>query len=158
MEQPQAVDPHEAVNAAIQTLTARRLGRGFVPFGLLFAWGLAGAFFGGGLLLPGGAVAASAAMLAYGLRTVQRALGRPDRPWMVVALLTSVIPPAFSVYVLAWVGLRGFTLGTSAGPLMSAVVGSVLGAWALSSWMKVVEIERLARIMTMNLDGEGGAA
>ncbi|MGB1779917.1 MAG: hypothetical protein ACPHQP_10210, partial [Longimicrobiales bacterium] len=65
-------DPREAVNAAIQNLMASRLGRGFVPLGLLFVWGVGSMFLGGGVTLPGGAVAAAAAMLAYGLRIVQR--------------------------------------------------------------------------------------
>jgi len=151
-------NPREAVNAAIQNLMASRLGRGFVPLGLLFAWGVGAMFFGGGVALPGGAVAAAAAMLAYGLRIVQRAFGRPDRFWMRVASVASVIPPAFSVYVVGWLGLRGFTLGFALSTLLSAILSTVLGVWTLRSWMKVVEIERLARIMTLNLDGEGGRA
>lgn len=97
-------------------------------------------------------------MLAYGLRIVQRAFGRPDRPWMVMASVCSVIPPVFSVYVLGWLGLRGFTMGFALSTFASATLSTALGVWSLRSWMKVVEIERLARIMTMNLDGEGGPA
>ena len=149
-------NPREAVNAAIQNLVASRLGRGFVPLGLLFAWGVGAMFFGGGVALPGGAVAAAAAMLAYGLRIVQRAFGRPKRPWMSLALAFSVVPPLYSIYVLGWLGLRGFTMGFGLSTILSATLSTALGVWALRSWMKVVEIERLAQIMTMNLDGEGG--
>ena len=151
-------DPRTAVNAAIQNLMANRLGRGFLPLGLLFTWGAVGMFFGGGVALPAGAVASAAAMLAYGLRIVQRAFGSPDRPWMLLASVGSIVPPLFSVYVLGWLGLRGFTLGFAATTILSATLSTVLGVWALRSWMKVVEIESLARIMTMNLDGEGGPA
>lgn len=151
-------DPREAVNAAIQNLMASRLGRGFVPLGLLFVWGVGSMFLGGGVTLPGGAVAAAAAMLAYGLRIVQRAFGRPDRLWMTLASVGSVIPPLFSVYVLGWLGLRGFTMGFGLSTFASATLSTALGVWSLQSWMKVVEIERLARLMTLNLDGEGGPA
>ena len=149
-------DPRRAVNAAIQNLVASRLGRGFVPLALLFGWGVGAMFLGGGIALPAGAVATAAAMLANGLRIVQRAVGRPDRPWMGLAATASVIPPVYSVYVLGWLGLRGFTIGFALSPILSATLSTVLGVWVLRSWMKVVEIERLARIMTMNLDGEGG--
>ena len=151
-------DPRTAVNAAIQNLMANRLGRGFLPLGLLFAWGAVGMFFGGGLALPAGAVASAAAMLAYGLRIVQRAFGGPDRPWMLLASVGSIVPPVFSVYVLGWLGLRGFTLGFTATTLLSATLSTVLGVWALRSWMKVVEIERLAGVMAMNLEEKGGSA
>ena len=158
MDRPAPQDPRAAVNAAIQNLMASRLGRGFVPLALLFAWGVGSTFFGGDLVLPVGALASSAAMLAYGLRIVQRAFGRPDRFWMSLATAGSVIPPVFAVYVLGWLGLRGFTDGVAASTLVPATLSTVLGVWALRSWMKVVEIERLAQIMTMNLDGDGGAA
>ena len=158
MRQPAPPDPHAAVNSAIQNLMATRLGRGFVPLGLLFAWGVGSTVYGGDVIVPAGALASAAAMLGYGLRIVQRALGRPDRPWMLLASAGSVIPPLFSIYVLGWLGLRGFTLGFAVSSVLSATLGTVLGVWALRSWMKVVEIERLARIMTMNLDGEGGTA
>lgn len=156
MNQPASADPYAAVNAAIQNLMATHLGRAFVPLGLLFAWGMVAAFFGGGFLMPLGALASSAATLAYGQRIVQRAFGRPHRPWMTAASMASVLPPVFSVYVLGWLGLRGFTLGFAASTVISATLSSLLGVWTLGSWMKIVEIERLARIMTINLDGEGG--
>ncbi len=156
MNQPASADPYAAVNAAIQNLMANRLGRAFVPLGLLFAWGMAAAFFGGGFLMPVGALASSAATLAYGQRIVHRAFGRPNRPWMTAASMASVLPPMFGVYVLGWLGLRGFALGFAASTIISATLGTVLGVWTLRSWMRIVEIERLARVMTINLDGEGG--
>lgn len=157
MDQPDRPDPRVAINAAIQNLVASRLGRGFVPLGLLFAWGVVSFLSGGGLGVALGALASTAAMLAYGLRIVQRAYGRPDRPWMALASAASVIPPVFAVYVLGWLGLRGMTAGLAWSTTGPAILGTLLGVWALRGWMKVVEIERLARIMTMNLDGEGGA-
>ena len=158
MNQPAPADPHAAVNSAIQNLLASRLGRGFVPLGLLFVWGAVAAFFDGGFLMPAGALASSAATLAYGQRIVLRALGRPNRHWMTAASMASVLPPVFGLYVLGWLGLRGFTLGFAASTMLSATLSTVLGVWTLGSWMKIVEIERLARIMTLNLDGEGGRA
>ncbi|MGB0542360.1 MAG: hypothetical protein ACPGPI_01490 [Longimicrobiales bacterium] len=152
------MDPREAVNSAIQNLVASRLGRGFIPLGLLFVWGSVAMFRGGELLVPAGAVLSGATMLCYGLRIVQQAFGRPERSWMVLASVGGVIPPIFSLYVFGWLGLRGFTLGPAASTMLSATLNTVLGVRTLRSWMRVVEIEELARIMTGNLDGEEGPA
>ena len=62
------MDPREAVNSAIQKLVPSRLGRGFIPLGLLFVWGSVAMFFGGDLLLPASGMLSGAAMLGYGLR------------------------------------------------------------------------------------------
>ena len=153
-----SVDPARAIADAIQNLMASRLGRGFIPLAVLFAWGGVEFVGGGGLVLPLGAVATGGAMLAYGLRIVQRAVGRPHRSWMGLAMATSVIPPIYSLYVLGWRGLRGLALGLSWPTVISATLSIGLGVWVLRSWMRVVEIERLAQIMTLKLDGEGGAA
>ncbi len=97
-------------------------------------------------------------MLAYGLRIVQRALGRPHHAWMALAMATSVIPPFYALYVVGWRGLRGLALAPSWPAVVTATLSVALGVWVLRGWMKVVEIERLARIMTLKLDGEGGTA
>lgn len=152
---PAPADPRAAVLGAIQKLMAARLGRGFIPLALLFACGAVGMFGGPGPGFPLalGAVLCSAEMLAYGMRIVQRAIEAPERVWWHLAFVASVLPPAFAAYVLAWLGLRGiavtpFGLGTAA-----AIGFFLLGVWVLRSWIRIVEIERLARIMTMNLDG-----
>ena len=112
---------------------------------------------GAGFPLALGAVLTSAEMLAYGLRIVQRALDRPNRLWMSIAYLASVLPPAFGLYVAGWLGLRGIATSPFGLETLGAVVLVVLGVWVLRAWVRVVEIERLARIMTINLDGQGGA-
>lgn len=160
-EQDPLLSPRHAVATAIQDLVAARLGRGFVPLGLLFLWGLAQLARGGdgpeALVLSLGSLAAAATMLAYGLRVVQRAFGRSERFWMSIAMWGSLVPFAFALYVLGWRGLRELATG---GDLMGSLVGIVfaaLGSWVLRCWMKVVEVERLARIMTEDLEGRGSS-
>lgn len=157
---PAPPDTRAVVADAIQNLTAARLGRGFVPLAILFGAGGVGLLrsTGAGVWTAVGAIVASAAMLAYGLRTVQRALGRAHRPWMSLAMLASVVPPAYALYVLAWRGLRGFALGTGVEEIVSAILFVILGVWVLRAWMGVVEIERLAQVMSVNLDGDGESA
>ncbi len=145
-----------AVSDAIQRLMAARLGRGFVPLAGLFGWGLVGVVQGGSPWMAVGAIATGGAMLAYGMRIVQKALGRSDRWWMTVAMATSLVPPAYALYVVGWVGLRG--LGSlELVPSLLAILGLGLGVWVLRAWMRIVEIERLARIMTGHVDDNGGA-
>lgn len=97
-------------------------------------------------------------MLTYGLRVVQRSMGRPHRPWMWMASVGSVLPTLYGVYVLGWRGLRGLTLGSGAGAIVSAILYGVAGVWVLLTWMRVVEVQRLARVMVSNLDEDGEAA
>ena len=153
-----SVDPARAIAEAIQGLMAGRLGRGFIPLALLFAWGAVEFLRGGDLIVPLGAVAAAGAMLAYGLRIVQRALGRPHHAWMALAMATSVIPPIYALYVVGWRGLRGLAVAPSWPAILSATLSVGFGVWVLRSWMRVVEIERLARIMALKIDREGGTA
>jgi hypothetical protein len=144
------------VAQAVQDLVAARLGRGFVPLAILFAVGLAEQIVRGGLrvpLLSVGALGAAAAMLAYGLRISQRAFARPHRAWMSWAMLGSLVPPFFAVYVLGWRGLRQLAAGEGPGGLGVGIAFAVLGTWAMRGWMKVVEVERLAQVMTMDMDG-----
>ena len=152
------VDPARAIVDAIQTLMAARLGRAFVPLVILFLVGIGGLFVNapGGALTALGAVATVGATLAYGLRIVQRAVGRTDSLWMSAAYVGSLLPPAYGLYVVGWVGLRAIALGTSPAGLALAIGQMVLGVWVLRSWMKVVELERRARIMLRGAEGEGG--
>ena len=161
MPQPskEPVDPRVAVRGAVQNLMAARLGRAFVPLVVAFA-----VHFGRMILrvpealwIALAAVVAGLATLAYGLRVVQRALDRPNRAWMSLAMVTSVIPPIFALYLLAWEGLRRFAPGATAVTIVVATFHIVLGVWVLRTWMKVVEIERLARIMLMNPYQDGGS-
>jgi len=152
----------QAIGVAIQDLMVARLGRSFVPLAVVFGLGAIELWrstgFGAGAILAGGAVVTSAAMLAYGLRVVQYAFGRPERPWMYGALVAGVAPPFFALYLIGWRGLRlvGFGNGLAGIAWASLFVG--MGVWVLRSWMKMVEIERLARIMALNLDEDGGQA
>lgn len=152
-------DPARAVADAIQNLVAARLGRGFFPLAVLFALGMAELVAGAEHrpLLALGAVLTSGAMLAYGLRTAQRALGKPERAWMSMAAVGGIVPPLYGTYVLAWRGLRAVATGHTAVALGLGALHVALGVWVLRSWTRVAEVERLARIMTLNLEEDGGS-
>ena len=129
----------------IQDLMAGRLGRGFVPLGVLSVVGLLELLSidfiaGDGLVLVLGAIAAGVAMLSYGLRVSQPAFGRAKRSWMSAAMLFSLILPGFAVYVLAWRGLRLFVVGTGVSGLATAGFFTVAGAWTMYSWTNVAEL------------------
>ena len=136
----------------IQDLMAGRLGRGFVPLGVLSVVGLLELLSidfiaGDGLVLVLGAIAAGVAMLSCGLRVSQLAFGPAKRPWMSAAMLFSLIPPGFAVYVLAWRGLRLFVVGTGVSGLATAGFFTVAGAWTMYSWTILAELERLSLAM-----------
>jgi len=135
---------------------AARLGRGFIPIAIAFVVGVVRLLTSveGGFALPLGAVAAAAATLAYGLRVSQRAFGRPHRPWMTAAMFGSLVPPVFALYVFGWLGLRGLATGEGTGASVGGIGFAFLGGWAMRSWMKVVEVERLAQVMTVDLRGD----
>jgi len=137
---------------------AARLGRGFVPVGIVFLVGVVDFVRGSDVWLPVGAVLAAAAMLGYGLRIVQNAFGRPKRVWMTLAVGGSIIPPLFSVYLIGWKGLRGLAQGGGVPGIAFAILLGGLGVWVLRCWMSVVEVEQLARVMAVNMDEEGGPA
>lgn len=131
---------------------ASRLGRAFLPLGVLSLVGLLELLSidfitGDGFVLVLGAIATGVAMLTYGLRVSQLAFGRAKRPWMSAAMLFSLIPPGFAVYVLAWRGLRLFVVGTGVSGLVTAGFFTVAGAWTMYAWTKVAELERLSLAM-----------
>ena len=146
----------QVVGSAIQDMAATRLGRGFLPLGLLFLVGLGQMLRGGGgFALAAGAPLAAGAMLAYGLRVVQRAFGRPARPWMILAVVGGLLPPVFGVYVLGWLGLRSVAEGGGLASFVGGVVMVGLGIWVLRAWMQIMELHRLAETMAMGfLKGE----
>jgi len=149
-------EPVRAVEGAIQNLMAARLGRAFVPLGVVFIVGLLRVLLtpSADAWVPIGAVLSVLATLGYGLRVVQLALSRPSRAWMTLAQLGSLIPLGYALYLLGWEGLRLLSL-SSLPQFANATLHAVLGVWVLRSWMKVVEIERLARIMLMNSQDGG---
>ncbi len=155
--------PQQLIGKAIQDLVAARLGRGFLPLVILGLGGVAQLVTGpiaglDGLRLVIGAAAAGGTMLAYGLRIVQKAFGRVDKLWMSGALLGSLVPPLFALYVFGWLGLRGLVRGGGGSGIILAILFIAMGVWVLRSWMSVVEMERLAREMALNMDQEGGPA
>lgn len=158
-----AAAPQQVVGRAVQDLAAVRLGRGLVPLALLFLVGLGQALDQApwspeAVMLALGAIATGCAMLAYGQRAVQRAFGGPHRPWMSFAMAGSLVPPTFALYVLGWRGLRLLFAGAGAGSVIVALLFTATGIWVMRSWMKVVEVERLARTMSMGAGDSGGSA
>ncbi|HSM61928.1 MAG TPA: hypothetical protein VK849_14060 [Longimicrobiales bacterium] len=156
--------PERVIGVAIQDMAAARLGRAFVPLVLLLLTGLGevlGSGSGGssGLVLALGAPLAGGAMLAHGQRIVQEAFGRPHRPWMTLAALGSVLPPALGVYVLGWRGLRGVAAWQGAASVLAGIVLTVLGAWLVRAWLRLMELQRLAEAMgpVGPDEGRGGA-
>lgn len=148
--------PRQIIAVAVQDLVAARLGRAFVPLGILFLVGIGEQLIGDGFhwpVLSLGALGAGVAMLAYGLRISQRAFDRPHRLWMSWAWAGSVVPPLFALYVLAWRGLRVVAGGEGLDGFALGIAFAAMGTWAMRTWMKVVEVERLARVMTMDLEG-----
>jgi hypothetical protein len=97
-------------------------------------------------------------MLAQGQRVVEEAFGRPPRPWMRVARWGTGAPLVYGLYVLGWRGLRQLAQGDGLAGLALGIVFAFLGTWVLRSWTRVVEVERLARLMTFGLEERGGGA
>lgn len=149
-----ALEPQEVVGGAIQRLAAVRLGRAFLPLGVLLLVGLGEMIAGrvpglDPLLLAVGAPASAGAMLAYGLGVVQRAFGRPPA-WWPLALAGGVVPLAFGVYVLGWRGLRLVARWDGITGVLTGVVFSVLGYGVLRACQRLSELETLATVMSLS--------
>lgn len=151
---PDRPDPRAVVAGGIQNLLATRLGRGFIPLAGLFVAGVVRVMASapGGWLVALGALASGGALLAFGLAVVQDVLARPRRTWRYVARAGAVVPAIFGAYVLGWRGLRGLAGSGGALDFGTAILYVVLGVWVLRAWLRVVEIRRLARVMTENIE------
>lgn len=154
---PEQADAARAVVDAIQNLVAARLGRAFLPAALLFAWGAVDGLRGGEAAVAPGALLTSAAMLAYGLRTVQRVL-RQEHAWMPVAAVGAVVPPMYGIWIVGWLGLRAVATGSGLAAVASSILYVALGVWLLRCWLKLLEVERLAQVMAPNPENRGEAA
>jgi hypothetical protein len=148
-----ALEPQQVVGGAIQRLAAVRLGRAFLPLGVLLLIGLGEMIAGRvpGLdpfLLAVGAPASAGAMLAYGLGVVQRAFGRPPA-WWPFAMMGGLVPLAFGVYVLAWRGLRLVARWDGITGVLTGIFFSLLGYWILRACQRLSELETLATVMSL---------
>jgi hypothetical protein len=145
--------PLLAVGSAIQNLVATRLGRGFVPMAIMLGFGVVQFASEGwtrsSVELVAGSMLAALAMLGYGLRVARLAFGHAERLWMDFAMSASIIPPVFSLCLLVWRGLRGFVSGEGLSGVATAIFFTIIGGWAMRAWMRVVEVERLAGVMSM---------
>jgi len=157
MTRPPDLPPNalQLVGRAIQDLAAARLGRAFIPLALIFLVGMGEMLTGPrGWDLAGGAPLAAGAMLAHGLKVVQKAFGRPQRPWMVLAPVAGVLPLGLGLYVLGWRGLRTLSDPHGIASLASGVFFTLAGVWVLRSWVKLLELGRLADAMVAGTGGE----
>lgn len=151
---PDRPDLRSVVAGGIQNLVAARLGRGFIPLAGLFVAGVVRVVgsVNGGWILALGAVASAGALLAYGLALVQDVLARSHRPWRHVARAGAAVPAIFGAYVLGWRGLRGLAAAGGALDFGTAILYVVLGVWVLRAWLRMVEVRRLAKVMTESID------
>lgn len=150
-------DPRGVVAGAVQTLAARRLGRAFVPLGLLAAAGVAGGLAGvwtspvAGLLTVG-AAAAAGALLVTGQRAVRRAFARAESGSWRWAPLARVVPWGWAVWVVAVPGV-GAALDARArgavGSLALCAATALLAVRVLVDAHRVGELERLAATMVV---------
>jgi hypothetical protein len=134
---PETPTPQQVVATAVQNLVSARLGRGFIPLAVIFVVGVMEYFTSSGqgtFALPLGAIAAACTMLAYGLRISHRAFARPQRAWMSLAMLGSLVPPLFALYVLGWRGLRQLAAGGGPSGLGVGIAVALMGTWARRSW------------------------
>lgn len=144
------------VGRAIQKLAAARLGRAFIPLAVLLLLGVAQiALLRGGMLLAGGAALSAAAMLAFGLQVVNRAFGRGNRAWMAVATAAGLVPAAYSLWVLGWLGLQGVATAEGLFAGSWAALHLLLGIWLVRRWLQILELSRLAETMALALPGDG---
>jgi len=149
-------DAQQVVGKAIGDLAAVRLGRASIPLALLLLVGLGEMVAQQrGWELAVGAPLAALAMLAHGMRVVQRAFGRPERAWMVVSRLSGILPLALGLYVLGWRGLRALSEFEGSPDLVSGLFFTFVGLWVLRAWAKLLELAPLADVMVMG-DGTGG--
>ena len=75
---------------------------------------------------------------------------------MLAVMLFSFVPPGFALYVLLWRGLRFFVVGSGVSGVVTSIFFTVMGVWAMRSWMRVVEVERLSLVMVRGVEGEAG--
>lgn len=155
--------PRRVVARAVEDLTARRLGRAFLPLGLLFAagvvlwvtWGVGSLE---GILLTLGAPASAGAMVLEGVRVVRETLDdEAGGGWIRLAPLAGLLPPAYGTYALVAVGLLPLTREAAG---TAAIAGSVFvilvaGRYLWLLW-RLSEVRTLARTMVLPAPEEEG--
>lgn len=148
------------MGGAIQNLVAARLARGFVPLAGLFVAGIVGLLGGRPLaiVVAAGSVATAAAMLAYGLAVVDSVSGRVGGVRKAMVTACSVVPPVYGIFIAGWPGLQALTSASGWVAVLLATLYTVVGVWVLRSWLRVVEVRRLARSMVLPNDVPGDSA
>jgi hypothetical protein len=152
------------VGSAIQDLTARRLGRGFVPLGFLLVlgvWGMVrhGPLAADHLFVAVGAPVSALAMLFYGLRAVRKAFGGADAAWMRLAAATGLFPFLYGLYLLAFRGLRplaGLPGAFAWATLVEGALFLLLSCRLLWTLWRLTEVQTLAGVMVLGPPEEEG--
>ena len=148
-------DPGEVVAASIRSIAAGRLGRAFLPVGLLVACAGGGFALGSlsgrvvlGMVL--GAPLVVGAFLAMGQGAVRHAAGWPSTGLWAVSGAAWLVPWAWGVWVLVVAAvLPGrVALGGAAWPQLGvALACGVLAARVLRDSVRIGELRRLADAM-----------
>lgn len=159
-EQPSGADVSSVVGGAIQNLVAARLARGFIPLAGLFLAGVVGLVGAkaGAVWIAAGAVATAGCMLSYGLAIVASTVKPSGFLRASFNAVCGVVPPSYGVFILGWPGLEAMAASASAVGFLLATLYVVLGVWVLRSWLRVVEVRRLARSMVLPHDVPGDSA
>lgn len=143
------------VAGVVQTLVARRLGRLLAPLGALLLFGAGWALLAGPegrtvpLVVAVAAPLAAASAVAYGLRTVRRALATPPSAWT-GALSAGGAPVWLYGLTVLGLGLRG--LAALPGPDrwrtgLPALVLVVLGGLVLRGWWRLGEVRGMVAVL-----------
>jgi len=146
--------PQATVARAVQRMAAGGVKRAALPLaGLLvlgavqlFREGLRGP---GGPLLFGG-VSSALVMLAYGVQTVRRVLGRGAGAWAPLFWVASWIPYVYGLWVAFFLGLRPLAGSGFGGGVIATVIAvllTVFGALLVRAQWKLSEIHLLAQEM-----------
>jgi len=147
--------PQVTVAWAVQRMAASGVRRAILPLGGLIAVGAvqivrSGLEGPGGILLLGG-LSSGLVMLAYGVQSVRRVLGRPAGAWGPLFWVASWIPYMYGLYALFLVGLRPFAVSGLAHPplvIILALLNMLFGALLIRAQWKLSEIHLLAKEMT----------
>ncbi|MDP2956339.1 MAG: hypothetical protein Q8N53_07950 [Longimicrobiales bacterium] len=65
-----------------------------------------------------------------------------------------VLPPAFGIWVLGWLGLRSAAEAEGPVGVTAGLVLAALGVWVLRGWVRILELHRLAETMALDLSDD----
>jgi len=157
-----AVDPRAVVGPVIRDLAARRLAQGYLALVALGAiclveFALRGDARGTVLLTLIGAVVSGLGMLALGMSTVRKSLGRPVGAWALGASIGTIVAWVFGIWLFGVRGLQELAVG-SPGLIGGAFALTylVFGLRVLRDLRRVGAVRQLAAAMSVPAPEEVG--